>query len=379
MTAPQVPLSAVVHVHYGAALRQEERVHTGGVDVFGSSGVVGRHNRTLFDIPSIVIGRKGSVGAVHYAPNGGWVIDTAFYVERLDPRSCDLRYLFHALSAAHLSRHAITTSIPGLSRDDIYRTRIPLPSLPEQQRIADMLDKADAIRRKRKAAIALADDLLRSTFLDMFGDPVSNPKGWSVSSLESCASVASGVAKGKRNDGQLLVTRPYMRVANVQDGYIALTDVKQMEVTRRDAETYRLNPGDVLLTEGGDPDKLGRGAVWRGEIDECIHQNHVFRVRSDGALSPEFLSSQLGSERGKRYFLRAAKQTTGIASINMSQLRAFPLLLPPVSMQRRFDEAAAGVRLIIASLHRRWCMADELFRSMSREFFGVLPAGGLSC
>jgi type I restriction enzyme S subunit len=175
--ATVVELSRVIRVHYGAALKEAARVQSGAHDVFGSSGVVGRHSESLFEYPSIVIGRKGSVGSVTYAPNGGWAIDTAFFVERLEPSGCDLRYLFHALKNARLAQHTITTSIPGLSRDDVYRTRIPLPRVDEQQRIADILDKADAVRRKREETIALTEEVLRSAFLEMFGDPVTNPKG----------------------------------------------------------------------------------------------------------------------------------------------------------------------------------------------------------
>src|SRR5690606_5885451 len=98
---------------------------------------------------------------------------------------------------------------------------------------------------------------------------------------------------------------------------------------------------DLLLTEGGDPDKLGRGALWKAALNDCIHQNHVFRVRlTSKDLNPVYLSWLVGSARGKRYFAKQAKQTTGIASINMRQLRGFPLLVPPIALQQRFADLA---------------------------------------
>ncbi len=158
---------------------------------------------------------------------------------------------------------------------------IPFPSLAEQRRIAAILDKADEIRRKRSQAIKLTEELGRSLFLDMFGDPVTNPKGWETETLENFAIIQSGIAKGKKNKTDNLISIPYMRVANVQDGYIDLNEIKELTVTPTDAEKYSLKKGDVLLTEGGDPDKLGRGSVWHGEIEPCIHQNHIFCVRPD--------------------------------------------------------------------------------------------------
>jgi type I restriction enzyme S subunit len=129
-----------------------------------------------------------------------------------------------------------------------------------------------------------------------------------------------------------------------------------------------------LLTEGGDFDKLGRGAVWRGEIDPCIHQNHIFRVRplSDKVL-PEFLSSLLGSDRGKRYFLQAAKQTTGIATINKTQLRGFPVLLPPLSLQEQFEKLVGRHGHVTSRIEGRFCLAENLFHSLvQRAFRGEL-------
>lgn len=133
--------------------------------------------------PIIIIGRKGSVGAITWASEGGWIIDIAYYVEIKDNSKLDLRYLFHTFSRIDLAKKTITTSIPGLNRNDLYNTYIKLPPLKEQIRIADLLDKADGIRQKREKAIKLADDFLRATFLGMFGDPVANKKKWPLRRL----------------------------------------------------------------------------------------------------------------------------------------------------------------------------------------------------
>jgi type I restriction enzyme S subunit len=287
-----------------------------------------------------------------------------------------VRYLASAPAIQYFLRAAKqTTGIATINKSQLRALPVPLPPLPEQSRIADILDKADGVRRKRKEAIALADELVRSAFLEIFGDPVTNPKGWGVKTMGELADTASGVAKGKRYEGQPLVTLPYMRVANVQDGHLALDDVKTITVSEEEGRRYLLRVGDVLLTEGGDPDKLGRGAVWRGEVAECIHQNHIFRVRPGQEVRSDYLSAIIGSERGKRYFLRAAKQTTGIASINMTQLKAFPVLLPPVELQDAYGSLVKQAATARAALQSRGELVETLFDSLvARAFSGSMEA-----
>jgi len=247
---------------------------------------------------------------------------------------------------------------------------VPLPPRKEQERIAAILDKAETIRRRRQQALQLVDEFLRSVFLEMFGDPVTNPKGWEERELCQVSEVRSGVAKGRNFNGRQTVTVPYMRVANVQDGHIDLTHIKEIEVFPEEVEKYRLQRGDILLTEGGDPDKLGRGAVWEDQVSPCIHQNHIFSVRVNrSGLLPEFLSALIASKRGKAYFLKAGKQTTGIATINKTQLSQFPVLLPPEEIQGRYlrilakTREASGKQLALAD------QAQHLFDSLAQRAF----------
>ena len=164
------------------------------------------------------------------------------------------------------------------------------------------------------------------------------PKGWMKVSLASLSTVQTGIAKGKLVISSP-ISLPYLRVANVQDGRVDLTDIKDMTVSRADLARYSLRFGDVLFTEGGDFDKLGRGTVWRGQIEPCLHQNHVFAVRPDPTLLlPDFLAYQAASDYGRRYFQRSAKQSTNLASINSTQLKDFPILLPPLTEQHKIVE-----------------------------------------
>lgn len=267
--------------------------------------------------------------------------------------------------------NSTTSGLRNLNRPRYLGQEMSLPPLPEQRRIAAILDKADVVRRKRQQTLDLADQFLRSAFLDMFGDPVTNPKGWPERRLDSFAEIRSGVMKGRKLDGHHVVTVPYVRVANVQDGFLDLREVKQIEVLDTDVDKYRLLRGDVLLTEGGDPDKLGRGAVWTGEIEPCIHQNHIFGVRVDAHVAePQYISTLLGSAYGKRYFLRAGKQTTGIATINRTQLCGFPAFLPPVRLQHAYASLVGhfgqSQRHRMLSLNEHDALAGALVRRAFR-------------
>ncbi|WP_270804311.1 restriction endonuclease subunit S, partial [Aeromonas sp. QDB02] len=257
---------------------------------------------------------------------------------------------------------------PNISATFLKNFEIPLPPLDEQKRIAAILDKADAIRQKRQQAITLADDFLRSVFLDMFGDPVTNPKGWDEVILKDIADIRSGVTKGKIVKDDDAITLPYMRVANVQDGYLDLSSIQEITVSQKDAKKSMLQIGDILLTEGGDPDKLGRGHVWNGEIENCIHQNHIFSVRvmDRDYVRPSFLSSVISSPRGKKYFLKVGKQTTGIATINKTVLSEFLPFIPPLEMQDKYLGIMKKVKEMPMYSE---CDYMKLFSSLSQKAF----------
>src|SRR5690606_37965542 len=147
--------------------------------------------------PTIIIGRKGSFGEVNYSPVACWPIDTTYFVDET-ATDADLRWLTYRLSVLGLNRLNRAAAVPGLNREDAYRQRLLLPPLPEQRRIAEILDKADALRAKRRAALAQLDTLTQSIFLDMFGDPATNPKGYVTRSLTTVCNCYSGGTPSKR-------------------------------------------------------------------------------------------------------------------------------------------------------------------------------------
>jgi len=336
------------------------------------------HKVTPGDLVITKMGLPPCVAAIYPddTPDG---IVTADIIKLTPNRDCiDPRYVSYFLNSSS-ARSQIEAFTNGVTRPKVrlgaFRLMwIPLPPLPEQKRIADILDKADAIRRKRQEAAKECDDFLTSAFNTLFGDPVENPNDWKETTLDDVAHLQSGVTKGRNFADQQTVAVPYMRVWNVQDGHLRLDDIKDITVLPNDVEKYALQEGDLLLTEGGDPDQLGRGAIWYAPIPVCIHQNHIFRVRCDQqVIIPEFLSALIGSPKGKRYFLKMAKQTTGIASINMTQLRKCPVFLPPLPLQQQFARVDRQFEKTRGTLNARFDMVDQLFNSLvQRAFKGQL-------
>ena len=201
-------------------------------------------------------------------------------------------------------------------------------------------DSARGSRRKATDASATPDHAVLPTL----------PEGWTWARLAAIASIKGGITVDSKRTDPTSRLVPYLRVANVQRGYLDLGELKSINAPAADIDALRLRHGDVLFNEGGDRDKLGRGWIWEGQLPECIHQNHVFRARPHSLDISSKLISWWGNTFGKDYFQREGKQTTNLASINMTKLSAFPVPIPPAAEQRR----------IVAEVDRRLSIVGEV-------------------
>ena len=227
--------------------------------------------------------------------------------------------------------------MPRTDMKALMSLRVPLPPLDEQRRIVSILNRAAKIERLRAQAQERLQEFIPALFIEMFGDPVELRTKFPCTSLGEASEVRSGATKGRKIAPESAIEVPYLRVANVQDGHLDLSEIKTIRIRRGEEQKYALAPGDLLMTEGGDADKLGRAAIWCSQLDYCAHQNHVFRVRPrTGIVLTDYLRDLAGSAYGRAYFLSVAKRTTGIASINKTQLCNFPVPLPPIEHQSKY-------------------------------------------
>ena len=283
----------------------------------------------------------------------------------------DARFLYYGCLSIDLPSRGYNRHL-SLLREQSIRA----PGEPEQRTIANCLrvveDFFTAARRTTEALTQLKRTTMRELFtrglrgegpqaLD-FGNA---PGSWRVAALQQVAKVQTGAAKGRKFADGDAIEVPYLRVANVQDGHLDLREMKTLRIRSTETERYRLRDGDVVLTEGGDFDKLGRGFIWRGELPLCIHQNHVFAVRVDRTvLDPRFFAYLAQSPYGKAYFLHVAHKTTNLACINSHKLKAFPVLVPSLDEQREIVDILEAVDRKAEVHKRKRAVLDDLFKSL---------------
>lgn len=236
---------------------------------------------------------------------------------------------------------------------------VSIPPLAEQRRIVNRLDTL-------VTTLAAGEGELRATQrkLDAYRASVLRAacEGQLIESdakdvtLGEISEIQGGITLGKkRRDDEKTRSVPYLRVANVQRGYLKLAEVKDIEATEEEIRKLRLQRGDLLLNEGGDRDKLGRGWIWEGQLPECIHQNHVFRARVRADVANAKFVSQYANSVAQKYFWDEGKHTTNIATINRTKLAALPIRLPPLQVQDA----------IVSEIDRRFSVVDRLEDSIA--------------
>lgn len=262
--------------------------------------------------------------------------------------------------------HLIFEETGTLSPDDLRRTILNLA-------VHGQLIPHES---KDETAIACLARLgIKSTFKSEGLEP-SLPSSWHYIRFEDVALVAGGVTLGRKLLDRKMVTLPYLRVANVKRGAIDLTVIKEVSIAEDEIERYALRENDLLMTEGGDWDKVGRAAIWKGQIPVCLHQNHVFRSRFRSVeILPVWFERYFNSPLGRRYFESASKQTTNLASINMRQVRGCPIPFPPLNEQRRIaakvDELMALVDHLELQQQERDKLAEAFAKACVASFTGT--------
>lgn len=264
----------------------------------------------------------------------------------------------------------MTGVIANLSLGQIGKLKVPLPPLDEQRRIAAILDKADAIRRKREQVLALSDEFLNSVFLEIFGDPAKNDRRWPISLLDELGDVQGGLQVTSKRVSMGL-TLPYLRVANVYRDRLDLNEIKQINLSEAEFQRTRLEAGDILIVEGhGNPDEIGRAAVWDGSIDPCVHQNHLIRFRANRNYAlPDFISRFLNSGGGRQQLIGAGRTTSGLNTISTRKVKEVSVPLPPMRLQEQFARIVQKQDALLSHLQSELEMSSNLFSALSQRAF----------
>ena len=257
-----------------------------------------------------------------------------------------LQYALSSLDPELGANHAVLGKV--LNKEKLQHLQVPLPPLAEQQRIVEILDRAAAIQRLRRAAEEKAREIIPALFVDMFGDPATNPKGWPVGTL---AAVVDEFRYGtSMKSGATGV--PVLRIPNVIGGALDTKEIKLVQLTQAELRRLTLADGDLLFVRtNGNPDYVGRSAIYDDQrmIDAgyapnaSVYASYLIRARLNRSVCPAFIQAQLSSAEGRRHFRERSRTSAGQYNINTESLGTIPLMLPPLSLQLAFAEKAKAV------------------------------------
>jgi type I restriction enzyme, S subunit len=335
--------------------------------------IAARYSRSAIAAGDLVISIGPSFGKLLIVPPALAGANLTQGTARVAPRDgVDARFLQWALASplakAHWEAEVGGATFRALNLGPLAETPIPLCSHDEQVAIADFLDRESSRIDRLLALRKRADDLITERERRLC-DELTSTDAWTR--LGWRASVQTGLTLGKDYGSDQTVQRPYLRVANVKDGWLDLSDVREVAVPSGEIKRCSLRDGDVLLTEGGDIDKLGRGTVWRNEIESCLHQNHVFAVRCGPELIPEFLALYTRTSAARAYFERTASRITNIASTNVTKVKALPVPELPIEEQRerlrQYEDWMRRMRAVVSLTARQRSHLVEYRESLIAE------------
>lgn len=357
-------------------------------------------DKYLLKSGDILVSRAGSVGLSCYIEDPPSAVFASYLIRfRAREDKIKSKYLYYFFQSEKywdfIGAGKAGIAIPNVNATKLADIEVDYPiSLTEQDKIIKKLDvllpqiktgaqqimRAKKVLNKFRQAILFAAvtgkltekwraqnetlskiSLPNNTF-NGYDDLPDIPDTWTWAVLGDVTNIRGGVTKGRDLGNKKVVSLPYLRVANVQDGFLDLSEIKEIEIPIEEVEKYLLQVGDILFTEGGDRDKLGRGAIWNGEIEKCIHQNHIFRARvSSNEVTPDFITLATKSNYAKDYFFLNASQTVNLASINLTTLKNTPIALPPLEEQKE----------IIQRVKQYFDIADAVTKQISKAEKGV--------
>ncbi|QEU10989.1 restriction endonuclease subunit S [Dermabacter vaginalis] len=363
---PEVSLGEICDFKYGKSLPAKHR--DGGVfPVFGSNGVVGRHSLAQSDGPTIIIGRKGSFGEVNYSPDSCWPIDTTYYIDS-SATSVDLKWLARLLPTLGLTEMNRAAAIPGLNREDAYRSKVLLPPLDEQRRIAAILDKADAIRTKRRQTLTQLDLCPTAIYSQTVAPDTPIIRLGDIAQVKGGKRLPKGVSYSDQR-----TAHAYIRVSDFRDGYISDEDMPFLDLaTFEKLKRYTVEANDVVISIAG---SIGITATIPKHLVGANLTENAARItpRSNAeAWHPEWVRMSLRSPGVQAQIRRATGQVT-IGKLALFRIEDLQISLPSVSVQQRFAKRLNAVAELRRKIEMDLEHLDYLFASLqSRAFKGEL-------
>jgi len=359
----------VARIVYGKALPSEQRAGEGGIPVFGSSGIIGEHNKALYSEPSIIIGRKGTVGSIHYVSSPFWCIDTAFYLDSISS-DVDIEFLAHTLRKIDVSRFSITVGVPGINRNDIARTQIPLPPLPEQRRIVEILREADELRRLRRQANEKAKQLIPSLFQEILGEVDDSWEECRLKHLIKKLSPGKSFAASSQpaRNGKFGV----LKVSAVTQGVFKPEENKELPDNISYPSDYEVEDGDLIISRANTQELVGASAIVRNPPRSLLRSDKLWKVvlHKEANINVYVLWALLNTPKLRREIgNRSTGTSSSMRNISQDKFLDIQIKLPPKPLQ---DEFEGKVKLLWEQKDDQENSAnklDSLFQSLLAQAF----------
>lgn len=366
--------SDVLDIKNGRNQKQVENPD-GKYPIYGSGGVMGWADSYICEAHTVVVGRKGTINNPIYVDCPFWNVDTAFGL--VANRDVLLpKYLFYFCCNYDFEKLNTTVTIPSLTKSNLLNIEINVPSLEAQGKIVDRLDQVEDLIKMRKAQLQQLDQLVKSRFIELFGDPISNPKGLPVKTLKQLSvlitngNTPKGGSENYVTDGIL-----FIRSQNVWRNRIELDDVAFIdESTHYSLRKSSLKHKDILITKTGrintENSSLGRAALYLGEDDSANINGHVYLVRLDGSVVPEYVITILTSEAYRKYIRKVCVGGIDKRQINLDQVEDFPIILPPIKEQTEFAGFVEQTDKLKLAVTEALTELETLKKSLMQQYFG---------
>ncbi len=329
--------------------------------------VAAEHRLKLFPKHTVVFAKSGmsaKIGRVYRLAEPSYVVS---HLAAITPKEkLDSSYLLYFLQANPPAKLIPNDAYPSIRLSEIENIIVQLPLLEEQRSIAAILDKADAIRRKRQQSLKLADDWVKSQFIEMFGDPGTNPMGWERGTIRDIAAdVRYGTSKPASENGKYA----YLRMNNITyGGELDLSDLKSIDVPDNEVEKYIVRNGDVLFNRTNSKELVGKTCVFNSDTPMII-AGYIIRVRVNHRATPTYLSAFLNSDYGKLTLRSMCKSIIGQANINAQELQDIKISIPPLELQNqfaRFVEQADKSKFV---MQNQLSEIEILLSALKQKFF----------
>jgi len=374
---PLRPLSSICRPKQWKTISKKD-MSTSGYPVYGANGKIGFCNEYNHEYETLLITCRGATcGSLNICEPKSYVTGNSMALDNLSP-DVDLRFLFFALSYRGLKDVVSGSAQPQITREGLDKVAIPVPTPGDQRRIVDILSRAEGIVRLRREAQKKTDEIIPALFLDMFGDPATNQKGWPKSSVGDIITAADYGSSTKASSNGAGI--PIIRMGNVDfTGHLQLNNLKYVELSPEDIERFSLVEGDILFNRTNSKDLVGKTGLWDG-LRRAIAASYFIRVRvARNKINPFFFWAFMNSAHMKRVLFDTARGAIGQSNINARELRAFQIIVPPIDQQHIFERHCRDILSIQSQQTAAIEKAQATFDALLAHAFKILTLKNYEC